>query len=274
MNPDIHLGRGPARLFADFLLLPDLLAACDGDLRHIEAAWTGTVRDAGCNLGHIEDEDVPAGRSIERALAEDAFGLALKLRLIKGIPQPDGNDGVQLTEAGRRIADVSSKPILERGGSHDDVVRDTLAEQILACWLGADGSAVSKLLHDGARLLAEAAHVWAGYCPGLLLVEFEALVCEAGAEAGRAGQLLDELVGHRDRAMHRHDMPSPDVAPVQNILSHADAVFDFYMDDLEYGARLAMTVTEARATAMLLTCSGLLEDGAPAGPVQYLTPPR
>lgn len=274
MNPDIHPGRGPARLFADFLLLPDLLAACDGSLLDIAQAWTGAVRDAGCNLGHVEDEDVPAELSIEQALAEDALCLALKLRLIEGGPEPDRNDGVQLTKAGQRIADVSSKPILERGGSHDDVVRDTLAEQILAYWLGAGDLAVSSLLHEGARLLAEAAHVWAGYCPGLLLVEFEALVCEAGAEAGRADLLLDELVGHRDRAMHRHDMPSPDVAPIQNILSHADAVFDFYMDDLEYGARLAMTVTEARATAMLLTCSGLLEDGAPAGPVQYLTPPR
>ena len=274
MNSGIPPGRGPARLFADFFLLPDLLATGNGRVRDIAAAWTRVVRNAGCNLGHVEDENVPASISIEEALAEDAFCLALELRLIETIPQPGGSDGCRLTEAGRRIADVASTPIGERGRRHDEIVRATLAEQIHAFWLCADDSAVSDLLADGAHLLAETDHVWAGHCPGLLLVEFEALVCEAGAEAGRAAQLLGDLVGHRDRAMHRHDMPSPDAPPLQNLLSHADAVFDFYMDDLEYGDLLQMTATEARATAMLLTHSGLLEDGAPIGPVQYLAPPR
>ena len=59
MNSDIPPGRGPSRLFADFPLLPDLLANGDGNLRDIGAEWFRAVQDAGCNLGHVEDEDVP-----------------------------------------------------------------------------------------------------------------------------------------------------------------------------------------------------------------------
>ena len=274
MNAATTSGRGPARLFADFSLLPDLLRHGNGNLRDVKKAWTDIVRNAGCNLGHVEDEDVPTGGSIDQALANDAFNLALRLRLAERRRQSDGTDAVRLTDAGRRIAEAASTPIGDRGEGHYRAVRDTLAKQIRACWLGTGGLDIAALLHNGALRLAETAHVWAGYCPGLLLVEFEALVCDAGAETGRAAQLVDELVGHRDHAMHRHDMPSPDVGPFQNLLLHADAVFDFYMNNLEYGDRLQMTVTEMRATAMLLTYSGLLEDGAPLGPVQYLTPSR
>ena len=275
MNADTTTGRGVARLFADFPLLPDLLANCRGSSRDIETAWRRIVQDPGCNLGHVEDEDVPGELPIDRALAEDAFTLSRLLHLVEVGQQPDGRAGFQLTEAGHRIANAASTPIADRRESHYGPVRETLAEQIREFWLGANDLPVADLLHDGAQRMAKTAHVWAGYCPGLLLVEFEALIYEADAEAGRDRQLLlDELVDRRDHAMHRHDMPSPDVEPFQNILSHADAVFDYYMNDLGYGDRLQMTVTEARATAMLLTYSGLLEDGAPLGPVQYLTPPR
>lgn len=267
-------GRGPARLFADFPLLPDLLKQGEGNPGDVGAAWTAIIRDAGCNLGHVEDEDAPAGRPIDQAMAADALRLALQLRLIEMRPPPDGKGDLRLTEAGRRVADAASTPIGERGEAHCRAVRETLADQVRECWLGDGGKPVADLLQDGAHRLAETAHVWAGYCPGLLLVEFESLVFDADAEQAQADQLLDELVDHRDQAMHRHAMPSPDVDPFQNVLSHADAVHDFYMNDLEYGDRLQMTVTEARATAMLLTYSGLLEDGAPLGPVQYLTPPR
>lgn len=272
MNAAATSGRGPVRLFADFALLPDLLRRGEGNRREIGAAWADIVRNAGCNLGHVEDEDVPDGRSINQALAEDASRLAMHLRLVERGPQPDGNDGVRLTEAGRRIAEAASTPIGQRGEGQYRAVRIALAEQIKECWLGAGGLVIADLLRHGAQRLAETAHVWAGYCPGLLPVEFEALVHDA--ETGRGDLLLDELVKNRDLAMHRHDMPSPDVEPHQNILSHADAVYDFYMNDLEYSDRLQMTVTEMRATAMLLTYSGLLGDGAPLGPVQYLTPPR
>ena len=275
MNADTTTGRGVARLFADFPLLPDLLANGRGSPHDIDTAWPRIVEDAGCNLSHVEDEDVPDAGTIDEDLADDAYILSLELRLVEERQQSDGRVGVQLTEAGHRIANAASTPIADRRESHYRPVRDTLAEQIRKFWLGADGLPVADLLRDGAQRMAETAHVWAGYCPGLLLVEFEALIYEADAGEGRDRQLLlDELVDRRDHAMHRHDMPSPDVEPFQNILSHADAVFDYYMNDLGYGDRLQMTVTEARATAMLLTYSGLLEDGAPLGPVQYLTPPR
>ena len=93
------------------------------------------------------------------ALAEDALRLARVLRLVVRDERPDGTIGIQLTEAERRVADVASRPIWERGESHDRVIRDTLAERILTHWLGTGGLVVADLFVNGARRLADAAHV-------------------------------------------------------------------------------------------------------------------
>ena len=101
----------------------------------------------------------------------------------------------------------------------------------------------------------------------------DALAHEATAEDGQANRLLEALVSHRGHAMHAHGAPSPDVEPVENLLSHADNVTHFYLHNLEYDQRSEATVTGLRATAMLLVYAGILDQGAPLGPVQYLTPP-
>lgn len=85
MNPDIPPGRGPSRLFADFPLLPDLLANGEGNPHDIKAAWTRTVQDAGCSLGRVHSghgkragSHHNAGSAIGRAAAgQGAFPEAI-----------------------------------------------------------------------------------------------------------------------------------------------------------------------------------------------------
>lgn len=258
-----------ARAFADFHLLPDLLRLA-GTAKRLNS-WRKLLESEGCSLDHVEDGDLPEGASsVYDWMAQDAEKLSLRLRLLES---SQTNAGVSLTGIGQTIAAVAQRPLAARNAADAEVVRKALAPQVLACHLGRDGSPVADLLVKGAGALAETSHVWAGYCPGLLLVEMDALAHEATAEDGRADRLLEDLVSHRGHAMHAHGAPSPDVEPVENLLSHADNVTHFYLHNLEYDQRSEATVTGLRATAMLLVYAGILDQGAPLGPVQYLTPP-
>lgn len=260
---------GVLRCFAEFPLLPRLLAG----VRRPQD-WGGIIERAGCSLDHVEDEDIPGGApALFECMADDAWGLVEGLKL--AAPVDMGGHGrpqsARLTEHGARIAAARAAT---GEGVDLDAVRPVLAQQLAACCRGVNGADIPAILLDGAGALSEAAHVWAGYCPGLLLVEFDALICEACADDGDAHQLLGDLVRNRDQAMHRRGMPSPEVEPAQNLYAHADSVADLYLDVLGYGDRSDMLMTGLRATAMLFTWTGLLEEGAPMGPVQYLVPPR
>ena len=96
-----------------------------------------------------------------------------------------------------------------------------------SCHRGRDNLDIAGLLQRGARHLAETAHPWAGYCPGLLLVEFDALVRLAGTDTDRAELLIAELVVNRGSAMHAYDTPSPDILPIDNMVIHTDVVTPF-----------------------------------------------
>ena len=78
---------------------------------------------------------------------------------------------------------------------------------------------------------------------------------------------------NRDFAMRSYERPGPTPGPEDNAVLHADAVTDFYLFGLEYGDRSSLTITGARASAMLFTFAGLLAEGSPLGPVQILIPP-
>lgn len=263
-----------AGAFGDFHLLPDLLAAVARRER-LSDAWPKLLKSVGCSLDHVEDGDQPDGvDSVYAWMATDVGKLARRLHLIEVVRTDEGADLIRgLTDAGRMLAEVAERPLDGRTAADAETVRTMLERQVRAFHLSRDGVPVIDLLLEGAGALAETSHVWAGYCPGLLLAEFDALAHEATAEDGDARGLLGNLVHNRDYAMHAHGMPSPDVAPVENLLAHADAVTRFYLDDLEYDQRSDATITGLRATAMLLECAGLLAQGAPVGPVQYLTSP-
>ena len=261
---------GVARAFAEFTLLPELLALVP---EHEGASWVplwaALVEDAGCSLDHVEETDRPDGRTVWNWMAEDAFGLALRL----GLMQWTEGAGLAVTEAGDAVASVATDPMGEAGGADEERLRSLLARQVRARYRGDGGIDAPGLLLEAAGAMQRTKHVWAKHCPGLLLVEFDALVHEAENDAERAERLLGELETNRDLAMHPHGRPGPASDPADNAVRHSDAVADFYLFDLEYDARSSLTITGVRASAMLFTFAGLLTEGGPVGPVQFLVPP-
>lgn len=251
-----------ARTFADFELLPDLLAACmESDPASPPQFWTGLLSGDTCNIEHLGEEDEPLEENIQAHLIADAWDLVRTLQLVD-------EDG--LTPAGQRIAFLAGTQLIERSDAQLSELYDTVAEQIRTCYLGVNDLNITALLLRGAGRLAGTDHVWAQYFPGLLLVEFEALVQTAGRDSARAELLCDELLQNRDTAMHPHGMPSADVPPMENMLIHGDAVTAFYFDNTDLLGDPEPSIGTSRATAMLYTFAGLLREVYPIGPVQCL----
>ena len=92
----------PARTFVEFESLPDLLvlpgtAAADAP----PESWTAWEFWDGCNLEHIEDDDMPADDDMRDFLAADAWQLVSRLQLVS-------ENG--LSPAGQRIAGIAGTP--------------------------------------------------------------------------------------------------------------------------------------------------------------------
>ena len=273
-----------ARTFVEYGLLPRLLALSSTARANAPPiSWLKFLSENECNLEHMMDEELPPSDELVTHLACDAWHLVRELQLVS-------EDG--LTAAGRDIADLQNFPLQIRDvdASHDDALSgiltfgespvgnqgalaNILAQQLRTSYRGQDGLDITGLLQRGARLLADTDHVWAAYCPGLLLVEFEALTHLAYADSKLAVQLCDDLLVNRDVAMHRYGMPLTHVPPMQNLVDHADAVAMFYLDDLELIEDSGPGLSVARAIAMLFTFCGLLQEVFPAGPVQCLALP-
>ena len=265
------------RAFTDFDLLPDLIVRTIGSasapgvgasIVHDEGAvldrWAGFLADAGPNMDHAEPEDLPEDVALERFLAEDVLRLSRRIGMLTA---------TAVNASSLRMVDVGKQPTYDRDNEDYRSIRETLAGAVREHYVGRDGLAVVPLLVEGARRLTETDHVWASYVPGLMLVEFEALIHWAFNRPERARRLCDELVTYRDVAMHRYDTPSPDARPIDNQFLHADATARLYLETEELAARTDLTVTEVRSTAMLLTYAGLLTEEVLA-PVNYLMPPR
>ena len=254
-----------ARTFTEYEMLPDLLAlpgTIDADTP--PESWSAWGVWEECNIEHVEDDDMPEYEDLQDVLVADAWQLVRRLQLVSG-------NG--LTAAGQRIAGIADTPLGQRieTGLLPDVFT-VLAEQVQTCHRGRNDVHINDLLQRGARSLAETAHPWAGYCPGLLLVEFDALVRLADTDPDRAQLLIAELVVNRSSAMHAYDTPSPDIPPVDNMVIHADTVTAYYLDDLELLPYDTLNVSAARATAMLYTFTGLLQEANPLGPAHCLAP--
>ena len=272
-----------ARTFVEYELLPRLLALSSTAGAHgPPRSWFKFLSENECNLEHMLDGELPANDELVTHLVRDAWHLVTELKLVS-------EDG--LTPAGRDITDLKNFPfqISDVDASHDVglsgiltfgespignqvALSNLLAQQLRTTYRGQGDLDISGLLQRGARLLAGTDHVWAAYCPGLLLVEFEALTHLACTDLQLAVQLCDDLLVNRDVAMHPYGMPSPDVPPMQNLVDHADAVAVFYFNDLELVDDSGPGLSASRATAMLFTFCGLLQEVYPAGPVQCLAP--
>ena len=237
---------GLVRWFADFEMLPDLLALPRGGVRPLQS-WAQLLADRNANLDHVDGEDEGMRQDTKWGLmAKDAWDLCERLGLLELGP-PTGRDAIAA-----RLEDELPTRILERGWAP---IVDALQ------------GAADKAAGDGGK--------WAGACPGLLLCEFMRIVGLAhhngGAEAGRFADALPTVRSSAARA-GRRATPDRKLTPLTNRVAYADAVAR-WLNSAAGGADPdlpAMTLTEARATAMLLTHAGLLHEAFPEGPVNCL----
>lgn len=266
---------GLALAFTDFHLLPEMLARVDFRPRpSIPRSWHQLPSEFDYNMDHLEDDEDGDLEDVQMELARDAWRLAIGLELVT-------EEG--LTRKGIDLARLAVKPREDRTGDNTRFLRETLAEQILECYLR-ESISIATVLQEAAERVADSQ--WAEYCPGLLLIEVQALIVFSHREAQRFVSWShdpDDLVAARTEAMRVYGRRGADLdvyeamlddqehaARLQAQVDHADAVTYFYFHEMELSG---MTVTEVRSTAMLLTFAGLLDERFPFGPVQCLTAP-
>ena len=266
---------GLALAFTDFHLLPEMLAWVPGSQGPgIPRSWHRLPGEFDYNMDHLEDDEDGDLEDVHMELAMDAWRLAIGLELVS-------DEG--LTRKGIDLARLAEEPREDRTIAQTLFLRETLAEQILECYLR-ESISIATVLQEGAERVADSQ--WAEYCPGLLLIEVQALIELSHREAQRSVSWShdpDDLVAVRTEAMRVYGRSGAeldvyeamlgdqdDAARLQDRVDHADAVTYFYFQKLELSG---MTVAEVRSTAMLLTFAGLLDERFPLGPVQCLTAP-
>ena len=259
---------GLALKFAEFYLLPDLLALVPGSSgRGVPESWHDFLHGKNLNLDHVDEEDNQNPDELAADLAGDAWRLANGLELVS-------DDG--LTTSGNALAGLADTPALERTEREDEFLERVLAEQILNCYLSGRLS-LARLLQQAAERLEGTE--WSEKCPGVLLIELQALIEMAHTNRESAPDFPNRFIEVRNEALRTYPLPQEDLEPLEMILgpedarlfsertAHADTVSYYYLKDLGLSG---MTLTELRATAMLLTFAGLLELKFRLGPVQYL----
>ena len=264
MAAPLDAASGLCRAFADFSLLPDLLArAVPGD--DAPQDWIDLLDDEGFNLDHVEYDELPVGPDVPTVLADDAWRLVIWLELA---------DDAGLTEAGEVVAGVADFVLDSRTEQVWLPALRILTDRIADLYRGSDGTYVVDLLQAGARALTQAADQWTRQCPGLLLVEIEALLHLAYANPQRAVALVGELEQNRIEAMRGVGPPLAGVVDYLNMSIHSDAVSLYYTDGLAaHVDETVLTLTAAQATVILLVFCGVLEVPEPELPVQYLVAP-
>ena len=252
---------GLARAFAEFWLLPDLLAAWTPGAA-APASWTRLLEREGFTVDHIEEDELPEGPNLASVMAADAWRVAHWLELV---------DSAGVTDAGLEVAQVARFDFDERNEAVWRVAKEVVAAQVRKCYLGAGGVRITDLLETGANVLAEAEDAWTRFCPGLLLAEIEALIHGANSDAERAHALADGLARHRVRAMRAYSSPPEEFDEILNMSAHADTVSAYYIRELPgHIDESVLTLTAAQATAILFVFCGLLTPPKPYLPVQYL----
>ena len=251
--------------FAEFSLLPDLLALRYGDnFDQNMDQWTQLLTQHGCNTGHVETTDLDPDRNEIAIMAEDAWNLTMKLNLLDSYGQ--------LTNAGQRLVDISETPLEQRHHGDYRIMQNVLANQIQAHYRGAQGLDVPTLLLQAAQSLENNTHPWGKYCPGLLLNEFSALCYYAETDAGLANTLATSLLEVRRTVMQGRDLPAAE-ATVPEVLEEFDDSMAIYYEQTPglNGWLEHQTLTGARASAMLFKFTCLLREGNLIGSVNFLT---
>ena len=264
---------GLALKFADFSLLPELLALVpDSGGRDVPDSWRDFLRDGNLNLDHVDEEDNRNPDELAEELAADAWRLAKVLEFISD---------ESLTARGNELARLADTPALERTAQQWEFFERSLAGQILDCYFGPNVS-IARLLQQAAQRLEGTE--WSESCPGVLLVEVQALIELAHEELAHEDQARTQewpntFVDVRGEALRAYPLPEVDLPSLELIvgqedaglfaerIGQADAISNYYLNDLGLAG---MTLTELRATAMLFAYARLLDLRFRLGPVQYL----
>ena len=243
--------------FAEFSLLPELLASVpSAPGTDPPDSWRNILDSHGYNVDHVEEGERPPGSGLTELMVGDAWALVNRLGLV---------DGDGLTQTGRTLAGLDATE-----GSNA-----TLAQAARTTYRGHDGAPLVDLLqHEARRVQAGEADGGAGYCPGLLLAEVITLIEHACLPSPRPRRALLDI-----RREIEELVIQPDAQRSRNAArcEFADAVSAHHMQastETQYGEWVPMTLTEARATSMLLTAAGLLDLEFPIGPAQCLAPPK
>ena len=238
------------RAFTEFALLPGLLRTPRGE-------WASILERRSANLDHVEDGDLPDPDDPYGHLAEDAWGLCRFLGLVS-----DGG----LTADGLALRDVAAP---------GKAVKERIADRIENWRTGPEGIRVVTVLELACKELGQVGETLSGVLPGLLLGEMTLLL-----EAGRRGsEATATAIGRLGRIRYDVDGDTPDLDGLSGIgrkVVTANEVNALALDSaraLAGGSGGEVTLTEARATAMLLFHSGLFADVSPLGPVNCLAPP-
>ena len=257
---------GLAFSFTEFSLLGVLL-------NHPTMEWDDLLRPppSAPPQDHIEEYDLNLGEDeLVGHMCDDAWQLCRRIGLV-------GEDG-RRTESGLRLA--ATKPRLEGplARDEDEVLEEVLATQIKATYLGQGGAEITGILQRAARGVAEREpRDWEGCCSGLLLGEFRHLIALAHDNADQAMELADSLPRTRARLV-RGLKSKAKRTPIERVVLYADLVNGHHMEHMEalgaQGSKSIPTVTEGRATGMLLDCAGLLRLLPTVNPVHCLGPPE
>ena len=262
--------------FTEFALLPDLMGRTTapgtlpgigrtivGDVPALTGRWSEFLSETGANKDHVEPGDLPGDVPWAQHLAEDALALTRRLGWVTA--DDVSHAGLTALNLGKRLRE-------DRDQEDAEYLQGLIANAVTERYVGADGLAVVPLLQSAATSLAEADHAWVACVPGLLLVEFEALIHWAFTDPARAENVLDRIVENRDEAMHDHGPPPRGADPDETMVTHADATARLYLATDGLAKDTGLTVTALRSTAMLLTFAGLLLE-IPMRPVNILMPP-
>ena len=204
--------------FTDFHLLPEMLARVPGSQGPgIPRSWHRLPSEFDYNMDHLEDDEDGDLKDVQMELARDAWRLAIGLELVS-------EEG--LTRKGIDLARLAVKPREDRTGDNTRFLRETLAEQILECYLR-ESVSIATVLQEGAERVADSQ--WAEYCPGLLLIEVQALIELSHRESERFVSWShdpDDLVAARTEAMRVYGRRGADLD-----------VYEAMLDDQEHAAR-------------------------------------
>lgn len=271
------------KFFAEFDLLPNLLAMAedireeaveatpgplDPDLRPpldedaVIVRWEQFLAEAPANLDHIEPFDHAFRDTSYWHFARDVMDLAHQVNWVEAP-----------TVQSKVLSDIGRRPWESRDRETERTIELALRTSVEEHYRGRDGVSVVELVQSGANLLSTSTQAWAQVVPGLLLIEFWALIYCAFRTPLHALELRDRLVANRQRAIQWHGGSTPGDDVVTNQTFLADATGSLYLDDSQLAARTGLNITGARSTATLLTYCRLLREDC-QGPVSFFVTPR